>query len=93
MEKKLIILQEIKSLLKIKFGDNIKEVILFGSQASEKANENSDYDILIVLKFTYNREIVKEIRYICNDMDLKYGIITNTHIVSEDEFAKYTERI
>ncbi len=85
MKKKLIILKEIKSLLKANFGDNIKEVILFGSQASDKADENSDYDILIILQYSYSRQMVKQIRYICDDMDIKYGIITDTHIVSEYE--------
>ena len=85
MEKNLVILQEIKSLLKIKFGDNIKEVILFGSQESGKADEDSDYDILIILQYSYDREMVKQIRNVCDDMDIKYGIITDTHIVSEYE--------
>ena len=85
MEQKLIILQEIKSLLIANFGDEIKEVILFGSQASGKANENSDYDILIILQHPYSREMVKQIRYICYDMDIKYGIISDTLVVSEYE--------
>ena len=85
MKKKLIILKEIKSLLKANFGDNIKEVILFGSQASDKADENSDYDILIILQYSYSREMVKQMRDVCDDMDIKYGIITDTHIMSEFE--------
>ena len=50
MPDKFTILQELKQLLRQHFPDIIKDVILFGSQATETACSDSDYDILIVLK-------------------------------------------
>jgi predicted nucleotidyltransferase len=37
-------------------GNEISKIILFGSRAGENYDENSDYDILIVLKNRLNRK-------------------------------------
>ena len=50
MVEKHQILNELKTLLASKLGDNLKEVILFGSQAYGGAHEYSDYDFLVILK-------------------------------------------
>jgi predicted nucleotidyltransferase len=44
---KNIILKDLKQNLSAQFDLNL--LVLFGSQASGKANENSDFDILVVL--------------------------------------------
>ena len=59
----LIILKEIKQFLQKEFADNIKDVILFGLQASQKASPNSDYDILIILKTSRLADTAKNFRY------------------------------
>lgn len=43
-EKKQQLIRNLKTLLRKHFGDNIKDVILFGSQANNTATEFSDYD-------------------------------------------------
>jgi len=48
MGNALRILKELKHYLVAEFGDNILDVILFGSQASGNSSEDSDYDILIL---------------------------------------------
>jgi predicted nucleotidyltransferase len=47
MDKRLII-KELKNLLIENFGNNIKDVVLFGSQLKGKATDDSDVDVLIV---------------------------------------------
>jgi len=59
--------------------------VLFGSQASGKAHKDSDYDILIVLKQKADWRIEREISDVCYEIDLKYDIITDTHIIGESE--------
>ncbi len=59
--------------------------MLFGSQASGKAHKDSDYDILIVLKQKADWRIEREISDVCYEIDLKYDIITDTHIIGESE--------
>lgn len=81
------ILSEIKVLLKSRFSDNLRDVVLFGSQASGKHNKDSDYDILIVLKNKADWREEREISDLCYDIELKYNIITDTHIISEPELS------
>jgi predicted nucleotidyltransferase len=54
MPDKLTILRELKDLLQERFHGDIQEVILFGSQATGTAREDSDYDILIVVNRDYD---------------------------------------
>ena len=79
------ILKDLKGILSLRFKDNFRDLILFGSQLSELATDDSDYDILIILKNATDWKIEREISDLCYEIDLKYGIITDTHILSEDE--------
>lgn len=84
MNKKHLV-KEIKQHLVNKFGNEISDVILFGSQLKEKAAENSDYDILIVLRNSYNWKTRRLINDLCYDFDLKYDIFIDTQIISLSE--------
>ncbi len=83
-ERNLKIIKELKGMLLKKF-NFISEVILFGSQASGKAPDSSDYDILIIvnenLPWQQQRKIVDETYLI----DLKYNILTDVKIISEPQ--------
>jgi len=85
MPDKLEILNDLKKELKSRFGDKIKDVILFGSHASGGANEYSDYDILIILNSDYDAKFEDQVIDTCYDIDLKYDILTDTHILSKNE--------
>lgn len=54
MADSITILKDLKSYLQKTYKDSVKYVILFGSQTYGNSNENSDYDILIVLEKDYN---------------------------------------
>lgn len=84
---KKVVLNDLSVLLRTRFADNLKEVVLFGSQASGKANRDSDYDFLIILKQKADWKTEREISDLCYEIDLKYNIITDTHILSESEFV------
>lgn len=85
MEIKNQIIKDLKDLLQKQFKDNIKDVILFGSQACGLSNENSDYDILILLKDKPDWKLKRLISDVCYEIDLRYNIITDTHILAESE--------
>jgi predicted nucleotidyltransferase len=87
-ENHKIILSDLKTLLSQKYRDELKDVVLFGSQLKGKATKDSDYDILIVLKNPSDWKKEREISDLCYEIELKYGIITDTHILSEDELNK-----
>ncbi|NJK59818.1 MAG: nucleotidyltransferase domain-containing protein [Oscillatoriales cyanobacterium SM2_1_8] len=44
------ILAELKSAFGMEYGDHLAQIILFGSQARNEATNDSDIDILVVLK-------------------------------------------
>jgi uncharacterized protein len=81
------ILKDLKHLLKTRFNEDLKDLVLFGSQVNGKANKDSDYDILVILKDKADWKVEREISDICYEIDLKYNIITDTHIIGEPELS------
>jgi predicted nucleotidyltransferase len=69
-----LILREVKQTLQQIYQDKLSDVILFGSYAIQKANQNSDIDILIVLNYEYDldQEIARTshaIAFLCLEHD------------------------
>lgn len=83
MADKLTILKELKSCLQKGYKDSVKDIILFGSQAYGNPTEISDYDVLIVLKNDYTAKDENQIYDLCFDINLKYDIIIDAHLISE----------
>jgi predicted nucleotidyltransferase len=79
------ILTDLKQHLQKHYGDSIKDVVLFGSQAQGDSNEYSDYDILIILAKDYSRKDENKILDLCYDIDLKYNILIDVHLLSQRE--------
>ena len=87
MIDKLVILKDLKRNLQKQYMDPVKDVILFGSQATGKPDENSDYDVLIILEKKYNGQDENKILDICYDIDLKYNILIDVHLLSKNELS------
>lgn len=85
MSHKLTILRDLKQYLQNQYGDSVKDVILFGSRAKGDSTLNSDYDILIVLNKEYTARDENKILDLCYDIDLKYNIIFDVHLISVPE--------
>ena len=79
------IAKELKQMLSEKLGDNLKEVILFGSQAYGGSHENSDYDFLIILNEIPDWKLKRKISELCYRLDLKYETFIDIHILGKDE--------
>ncbi len=75
----------LKHLLIKNFGNNIKDVILFGSQATETATDLSDYDILIVLQNEYDWKYKDKIRDVVCEYEIMNDIFIDMNIISEKE--------
>jgi predicted nucleotidyltransferase len=82
-----IIISEVNNILRDRLSDNLKDVVLFGSRSNGKFHKDSDYDILIVLKNKVDWKKEREISDWCYEIDLKYNVITDMHIISESEFT------
>ena len=80
-----IILAELKNHLINNYGSSIKDIILFGSQVRGDSRKFSDYDVLIILKNSYTGKDENRILDLCYDIDLKFDILLDVHIISEKE--------
>jgi len=85
MIDKNIILADLKNHLQFNYGNSIKDIVLFGSQARGDSKEYSDYDILIVLNSDYSKSDENQILDLCYDIDLKYNILLDVHLISKNE--------
>ena len=83
--EKEIIIKDLKTRLSNHLKDNLIDVILFGSQLTGKNSNDSDYDILIVIKNKSNWKIERLISDICYEIELEYGIMTDSHLLTENE--------
>lgn len=81
-EEKQQLILNLKALLREHFGDNIQDVILFGSQANNTATEFSDYDVVIVLKNRYDWKYRRKVNHTIYDLELKNDILFDTHLLS-----------
>ena len=79
------IVNELKELLKKKLKVDVLEVVLYGSQLKGTATENSDFDVVIILKDNYDWKTKREINDLCYELDLKYDIFLDALIISEQE--------
>ncbi len=68
---------EFTGLLRERFGSMIRGIVLFGSKISGKSGEESDIDILIVLK-ELSWEIKKTISGLAAEENLKHNVIIST---------------
>lgn len=85
MNKKKLILQDLKARLTNHFGKDLINIFLFGSQAKNTEATDSDYDILILLKTKKDWRTKDEVIDICYDIDLKHDILIDPHILAEEE--------
>ena len=92
MIDKTKIMSELKRHLIKNYGDSVKDVILFGSQARGDSDEYSDYDVLIVLEKDYSGKDENRILDLCYDIDLKYNILIDVHLISSKELTSIRGR-
>jgi uncharacterized protein len=92
MTHNIKILKDLKVHLKKHLGNEIKEIILFGSQISGRAGIDSDFDFLIILRGKPDWQTRGKISDLCYDIELKYNIITDTHLLAESEISSLRGR-
>ena len=85
MVDKIEILKELKSYLLSNIDSEIESVILFGSRSDNTSNLDSDYDILIILNHKADRKLKRKISDYCFEVELKYNILIDSHILSKKE--------
>jgi len=81
------ILKEFKKEIGKLYGTRLKNIILYGSWARGDATEDSDIDILLVIKgkITPGKEIDRMIDII-TDINLKYNTLISVYPISEKDY-------
>ncbi len=79
------ILSDLKNYLLLHLGEEIKDVILFGSRITTDYTVDSDYDVLIIVNRSYDNKYEETVYNLCYDLDLKYDILIDPHILSTSE--------
>ena len=83
------LLEEFKMEIEKLYGDRLKQIILYGSHARGDFTEESDIDLLIVLKgkVVPGKEIDRMIDII-TEINLKYGVLISVYPVSEKDYEE-----
>ncbi|RKY16990.1 MAG: nucleotidyltransferase domain-containing protein [Planctomycetota bacterium] len=81
------ILEDFRKRLTQLYGKRLSAIILYGSQARGDADEDSDIDVLVVIrgKVAPGREIDRMIDII-TDINLKYDTLISVYPVSEKDY-------
>ena len=82
------ILQEFRKKIEALYGERLADIILYGSWARGEATDESDIDVLVVLKgeVVPGREIDRMIDII-TELNLEYGVLISVHPVSERDYS------
>jgi len=82
------ILKEFREKIQSIYGDRLKDLILYGSWARGQATDDSDIDVVVVLKgkIKAGEEIDRMIDAI-TDLNLKHNILLSVYPVSEQDYA------
>ena len=83
------VLGELAESFRAHYGDRLAKVVLFGSRARNQSSEESDYDILAVLRGrvdpTKERADTRDIVY---DLCWKHDAVIMCHFSSESRYAE-----
>lgn len=83
-EKDNILLAEIYTQIK-KAGFDLDGLYLFGSRAKNTFNEDSDYDVAIILNEKVDWKLKDKVREVIYDIMLEKDIVIDSHIYSKEE--------
>ena len=86
-DKLKTILAQLRLQLETHYGDRLKQLIMFGSQARGDAHPDSDIDILVVLKGEVNAgEEIEKTSYIIADLCLENDAVISCIFMDEYRF-------
>jgi uncharacterized protein len=83
------VLRDLKAGLQDLYGDRLANVLLYGSQARGDAGEDSDIDVLIVLKGELRPgEEIRRTSYLIAELSLKHEVLLSRLFTSEADFGE-----
>jgi len=83
------VLTAIKQRLYEVLGDEVRQIILFGSRSRGDAEEDSDYDILLLVR-ERTRELEDRVDDIAYEMLDRYGAVVTIFVLETETFERET---
>ncbi len=87
MDNRKKVLDEFVRHVRERYGDRIERLIVFGSYARGDYGEDSDIDVLVVVK-DRDLDIEKDISGVSFDLLLKYSVDISLKVYSVEEFER-----
>jgi predicted nucleotidyltransferase len=84
-------LEELAAWLRERFADRLSELGLFGSRARGEGNEESDLDVLVVVRGLTSAE-GREIAQFRGDLVTRHGVLVSPFAVSAEHMAELRSR-
>ncbi|MEO8398922.1 MAG: nucleotidyltransferase domain-containing protein [Ignavibacteriaceae bacterium] len=84
------LLTELRNELEKLFADNLVKIFLYGSYARKEAANESDLDIIVLVKEHSFEEYNEEITKISVEFSLKYDLVISIIIDDYKHFQKYS---
>ena len=87
-----IICEKVVDCYKKIYGDKIHGIYLYGSYARGDFNEDSDIDIVAIVKgdrLDLQDKCRNSVWTLANELDLEYDVLTSPTVIPADEFDKY----
>jgi predicted nucleotidyltransferase len=83
------VLKKFKKEVKQINGNNLRKIVLFGSQARGKAERDSDIDVILIFQKEPSIKMKNRIREISNSLSLEHDVVIAEFLVTQSEFQKY----
>jgi predicted nucleotidyltransferase len=91
MDSRPTILQELKGSLKSFLGDQLVNIVLFGSMAREDYHDESDIDVAVIVR-GLTRKLKGQILDEIAELELKHHMPLSVLVLSEEEFNHLKKR-
>ncbi len=83
------ILAKLRVYLEQEYGDQLVQVLLFGSQARGDAQPDSDIDVLVVLRDMVDAcTEINRISHVLTSLCLDYAVLVSCVLVAEEQFQR-----
>ncbi len=83
------VLKDFIERLKRELGEHLEGAILFGSRARGDADEDSDYDVLVLMDES-NRDIERQINNVAHEMFDDHDVFLCAFVYSKSEYDRRT---